>query len=69
MWTRNTTARETVESTLTASKGVELELCTEPQGEAIAINHDNTGFYTISEASRDKNAAKTGVAIYYYPFY
>ena len=68
MWSRKTTTAETVESALTSNKGHELELCTEPQGESIAIKHDNTGFYTISEASRKKNANKNGVPIYYYSF-
>ena len=66
MWNRNTTAKEMVESAITRNEGRKLILCSEPQGEAIALKHDRTGFYTISEAKGEDNANKSDVPILYY---
>ena len=67
MWNRNTVSGETVESALTSNKGRELTVCEEPQGESIAISHENTGFFTISE-EENKKATNANIPIYHYLF-
>ena len=66
IWDRNI-EKETVESVLMGGKGYKIPLCSEPQGEAIAIKYDNTGFYTVSEAAGEEEAKEINIPIYHYP--
>jgi len=67
IWSRNTSANQTVEMALTQNTGTELKFCPEYQGEAITFKNDNTGFYTTTELNR-KDASHEVAPIYYYPF-
>ena len=43
-----------------------LPVCHEPQGESVAIQMTEDGFYTVSEAKGEKNATEINVPIYFY---
>ena len=65
VWERN--IGESVEATLRQYKGRELPLCIEPQGEALAIEHNGNGFYTLSEAEGEhKPTEPINIPLYYY---
>ena len=66
MWTRK--QGQTVESALIENNSCELVLRAEPQGEGLAIKHDKTGFYTISEMAGEEKG-KNDVPFNYYPFW
>ena len=66
MWTRK--QGQTVEGALTENIGCEIILRAEPQGEALAIKPDKTGFYTISEMAGEEKG-NNDVPVNYYPFW
>ena len=68
IWTRNTFIGESVETVLMQNEGRIISVCHEAQGESIAIKHDGSGFYTISEAAgEEKSADQIDIPMFFYP--
>ena len=65
MWTRDPSSSKMVESILSENDGIKLDICSEHQGEAVAIKPDKTGYYTTTELSK-KNSSHLFAPIYYY---
>ena len=65
IWSRDPSISEKVESVLSAREGIKLKICSEHQGEAVAIKPDMTGYYTTTELSK-KNSSHQFAPIYYY---
>ena len=66
IWNRDPSTSQTVEYVLSENEGIKLEICSEHQGEAVAIKPDMVGYYTTTELSK-KNASHQFAPIYYYP--
>ena len=65
IWTRDPYSSKTLESVLSENDGIKLDICSEHQGEAVAIKPDMTGYYTTTELSK-KNSSHQFAPIYYY---
>ena len=66
IWSRDPSSSQTVEYVLSENEGIKLDICSEHQGEAVAIKPDMVGYYTTTELSK-KNASHQFAPIYYYP--
>ena len=49
------------------NEGIKLEICSEHQGEALAIKQNLAGYYTTTELSK-KNSSHQFAPIYFYSF-
>ena len=67
IWRRDPFSSQKVESVLAKTEGSKLEICSEHQGEAVAIKPNIAGYYTITELSK-KNSSHQFAPIYYYSF-
>ena len=67
IWIRDPSSSKKVESVLSENDGIKLDICSEHQGEAVAVNPDMTGYYTTTELSK-KNSSHQFAPIYYYSF-
>ena len=67
IWRRDPFSSQKVESVLAENKGIKLEICSEHQGEALAIKPNVAGYYTTTELSK-KNSSHQFAPIYYYSF-
>ena len=66
IWIRDPSSSKKVESVLSENDGIKLDICSEHQGEAVAIKPDMAGYFTTTELSK-KNASHRFAPIYYYP--
>ena len=65
IWIRDPSSSKKVESVLSENDGIKLDICSEHQGEAVAIKPDMTGYYTTTELSK-KNSSHQFAPLYYY---
>ena len=66
IWRRDPFSSQKVESVLAENEGIKLDICSEHQGEALAIKPNKAGYYTTTELSK-KNSSHQFAPIYYYP--